>query len=336
MKNTSSPNYTETELNQKLEPITQKALEQTEIWKKTQTGESLTQQESAYVIAYNRHFCRQHIEALGMKVNLAPDNPFELVRKRNPKQTEQYLKMFPHYIENFQELVETLMPHTQKIRETLQENRNVIILTNHLTFGNIPIIIATLAKVFEKEHAILDQVYTILGASLMTNQKEKDFILSLSNVLLTQPKTERGTIKDFEDNQNKSRKEFGKILINFLNSKAGEKPSTEKGKILIIAPSGTRDTLNGNQVILNNFEQSAGLIKSLSGKRSNHVLIPIGVNDAEVYAKREAQKGQVYLRTGDPIDLNQTEVNRSNFPAQFLEQLASLVVDKKGNSIGKW
>lgn len=330
-------NIYEAVIEEKLKPILEEAVLMTYEWKRQKEGEELTAREVDYVITYNKHFCRQHFEALGLDVKIVPDNPFNLLRERNSKFTADYLKMFPAYIQNFQELVEDFKSTAEKILETIKEGRNVLLLTNHLTFGNIPIIIAVLEAASEQGQQVLDQVYTVLGASLMTNQREKDFILSLSNVLLTQPKTERGKVKGYEEMQDESRKEFGNLLLDLLKLGRNKKESDlGQGKIFIIAPSGTRDLMQEGKVLLKNPVQVSGLVRTLLNKRAEHVIIPIGVNDEQVYAGRQPQKGDVYLGLGDPIDLSQTEVDRKTFPQVFLNELARLVKDKDGHSIGEW
>lgn len=330
-------NMYEAVVEEKLKPVVEEAVRMTESEQKEQ-GKDLTQREFDYVIAYNKHFCRQHLEALGLNVALVPDNPFNLIRERDVRFTVDYLKMFPAYIQNFQELVKQFQSVAEKILATIQGGRNVILLTNHLTFGNIPIIIAVLNAAVRQGNEILNQVYTVLGSSLMTNQQERDFILSISNVLLTQPKTERGRVAGYEDIQDETRMKFGKLFLSFLRSERNDvmPNQTELGKILIIAPSGTRDVIFDNKVVLRNFTQALGLLKTLANKKSGHMLIPIGVNDAEVYSQRIPQKGNVYMEAGVPIDLTQTEVDRNVFPQKFLEELAGLVKDKEGNSIGEW
>ncbi len=112
------------------------------------------------------------------------------------------------------------------------KERSVVIITNHITFGNFPVIIIELRKWAKRLWVSNDfDINTILGPALTTN-RQVDSIKTISNLLKTVPATGNWTIPWHKQ-------ECSAIRENFKTAFFGM--AAQPGHVFLMAPTGTRD-----------------------------------------------------------------------------------------------
>ena len=215
--------------------------------------------KDALTYLHNAWFRETHLQDGNSLKNLKVHTLWDIEKKRAE---EEWLKNIPKYIVG--ELVRYVVkrrynPHfntmsaeeEQIIEQSRQEmlaGKNTFIITNHDTFGNIPIIIIKYMTIAHKLHIKNPNqyLYTILWPLLMTHKRQKLLINMLSNIVITQPVNNHTPeiLKEVH-------KEQRNLASNKIKSDCLEEHPT--WKVYLCAPSGTRDIVlrlkNGDPII---------------------------------------------------------------------------------------
>lgn len=183
------------------------------------------------------------------------------------------------------------------LQRSVDSKRDILILSNHATWFNLPLIAHCLHRVLDVPQ---QDIYTILWPAITHSHWNMAGILRFSNAIKTYPDTPKAATgyegsKAIQDNF------IGKIDGIFKIKKQGE-PS----RILLLSPSGTTDkfTSDGDIVMSQPSRWTESLVKILL-RRYNMLGFAIGVNDTEIIKPWHSRprKGNVY--TGiSPVNYN--------------------------------
>lgn len=192
---------------------------------------------------YNKHYHDQHIKNWIPKNKLIKDDPMQILYSRDPWTLSLREKLVMEFINWFWNIIwdPNYEHNIRQLFEDIKKWKSILIITNHTTFLNFPIIIMQL-HIFAQKYwyeNILNDVYTILWPALVT-QSQKNYILSISNLLKTIPNTPNSTIPWLKKLIDAIRKRFLKTLTTLKKWKSDH---SSKWKIFILAPTGTRDTI---------------------------------------------------------------------------------------------
>jgi hypothetical protein len=159
--------------------------------------------------------------------------------------TENLLKILPKYIagarvqhfmqRKFNPRLLAMTPSEEQLLVTCLQKavkgESTVIISNHDTFGNLPMIIIKLMIVAHTLGIknVNQYISTIIGPLLDTHKWQKYLINMLSNIIITQP----------ADNTPPELKEAYKVQRSL--AKEAIISSLQQGTICIVAPSGTRD-----------------------------------------------------------------------------------------------
>lgn len=185
---------------------------------------------------YNKHYHKQHIRNWMHPTALIQDDPFKILYHINQGAIWERRELMLWILDSFSNIIwqnKEFQKNMLSLFEQLNQWKSVLIVTNHATFLNFPLIISELQK-FAKTiwyENILEDTYTILWPALVT-QDQKNYIQAISNLLKTIPETPNSNIPWFEKQTSFIRKKFLRNLLR-LRSK--------KWKIFLLAPTGTRD-----------------------------------------------------------------------------------------------
>lgn len=187
--------------------------------------------------AYNQHYHEQHIKNWINFTELREDNPNQIFYPENAwiwaiKRKIALALMDSHInviwrwsIERNYE--EEMTNFFQQLRK-----RSIIIITNHITFGNFPIIIIELRKWAKKLKIDFDfDINTILGPALTTSI-QCNSIWTISNLIKTIPTTWNSEIPWFKEDIQKIRQDFKNYLFGMAK---------QTKNVFLLAPTGTRD-----------------------------------------------------------------------------------------------
>ena len=300
---------------------------------------------------YNDYRHAIHLKNGYKKSSLIDDDIDQTIYPRNPGKMRMLQSIILEALESYTSVLvenkETYEALMEKIFATL-DTQSVIIVTNHATFAGIPILISQLhkySKIHHKKEA-RENINTIVGPALLT-QSQKKIIQSISTLRKTIPTTNQSDIPAFnkaiENNQlaenpiQKIRKDFVK---NFI------KKWTDPGNIFLVAPTGTRDilerspyktiqsisyandeTLQHTLKMINYFVQQGNMI-ILAGVNETSMKIPSKTHEKN--NSRSKWSTYITLKELTPETCEQLIKDKI-----FMNELALLVKDNYGNSIGK-
>jgi len=165
----------------------------------------------------------------------------------------------------------------QEISEILEQG-NLVIVSNHCTWLNLPMIVASL----HLELGIpLDKITTILGPALTTYEQGLG-VAGISNLIKTIPETPNGRLdKVAADLQRKVRMNSLRKINELMK---------ETGQVLIMSPGGTTDRITKEAIeLLKASKGTQKLVKSLAKK--NHVW-PIATHTGALYADHKIRAGK--------------------------------------------
>lgn len=314
-------------------------------------AEKKTEQHIKTLITYNEHYQRQHEQNWMNPNSTIIDDPYQIIYPRNPwllnwreKTTMQIIYSFANiiWIWKTKEWITNNESYEQTMKELFDvlETKSVLIITNHATFVNFPIIIWELEKYAKKfwKHWILDKIYTILWPALLT-QNQKNYIQSISNLLKTIPDTWNSQIPWIEEEIKRIRKRFLRELSELRKT---------PWNIFILAPTWTRDLLYRDETekdIINtilfgsdeDLSNSLSIIKSFA-KKDWHIVFA-WVNETSL---KDPSKVQIWNNDWTPWAVmvsmqytspqNTLELFRQK---QIMQTLANNVLDINWNPIWK-
>lgn len=227
------------------------------------------------------------------------------------------------------------------ILESIENWEKIMILTNHVNFWWIPLIIRELkkrAKETWKEN--LDwKINTIVWMALTTSN-QKHFIQSMTNLLVTIPNSRKFDWKIEWVSESSIKKARIWFIKNFR--KIFQK---EEWQIVIMAPTWTRDELAratwiSKDVICVLFESDEDVQSSLwlakMAEKSWAKIALWWMNESWIQKPWEKwnnwQKSNIFT---DLKILEENEFEKLNAEWKIMEEIAKLVVDEKWNSIWK-
>ncbi len=260
---------------------------------------------------------------VGDEANICAHNPYEIKIERldKPQFLIDAIRRVKSFVNNFDALREQFRVKTGEIEKRLQGGQNVLIITNHMTLANIPLNISLLISSSQDPEFLMDSLWTIMGPSLMTNQQEKHTILSLTNVLLTQPSTANGKVPGFDQKQKRRAFDFYRECQKLCAA------SESTGKLLILAASGTRDKIirgDGIERSLVMMKEASRGANRLVASLKNTVMFPIMVDDDGLYTGRKARVIDVGISFSDFVENDQTSLGEQ------MQVLAKMVGDVDG------
>jgi hypothetical protein len=280
-----------------------------------------------FVRAFCVHFCSQHLRESGPDADICAFNPYQTKVERvyDPKFTMSSIGRMQAFVQNFDALRNQFRAVIEQIEERLEASQNVLIVTNHMTLANIPLIVSLLISSTELPEFLMDSLWTILGPSLMTNKGERDMILSLTNVLMTQPSTVNGQVPGFRQKQTRRAVEFSREFKRLCAE------SGDTGKLFILAPSGTRDRVVRNETHRTSvrMRQASGGANKLVASLENTVILPVMVDDDGLYTGRIPTPTDVEIVCGDFVNNGDTCLDEQ------MQILAGLVCDQNRVQIGE-
>lgn len=298
---------------------------------------------------YNEHRHAIHMKNGYKESSLIDDDVNQMVYPRNPGKMKMLQSLILEAIESYTNILpynreeyEALM---QKLFTTL-DTKSAIIVTNHATFANIPILITELhkyAKIHNKK-GVRDRINTIVGPALLT-QSQKRMGQAISNLRKTIPSTKQSEIPVFDEAVQKGQlteNPLHKIKKEFI--KHFTKAWSEAGNIFLLAPTGTRDILEWSQYkdiqsisfaddesiqttlkVINNFVQQGNMI-ILAGVNEAAMKTP-GKTHEKNHSRTEWST-HVMLKELTPEMCDQLIKEK-----KFMQELAGLVRNNYGVSI---
>lgn len=152
---------------------------------------------------YNEHRHAIHMKNGYKESSLIDDDVNQMVYPRNPGKMKMLQSLILEAIESYTNILpynreeyEALM---QKLFTTL-DTKSAIIVTNHATFANIPILTTELhkyAKIYNRK-GVRDRINTIVGPALLT-QSQKRMGQAISNLRKTIPSSKQSEIPAFDE-----------------------------------------------------------------------------------------------------------------------------------------
>lgn len=222
--------------------------------------------------------------------------------------------IFNWFVRNIDEVCTVLAT----LRETIESWSDILILSNHATWFNLPLIAHCLHRIFGIPQK---NIYTILGPAITHSHWSLAGILRYSNVLKTYPNTEKAHTGYPES------KQIQKNFFDTITEIFGSKNMNGTSRILLLSPSGTTDTItpDGRILITPPTSGTETLIKLLM-RRMELLGFAIGVNDTEIIPiwHSRPQRGKVFAQAS-AVDIH-----------NWKEELRESVVDESGEVVWYW
>lgn len=284
---------------------------------------------------HNAGFRETHLRDGNSLKNLELHLPGEMKKEWLP---EKFLKYLPEWIAS--QLITYIMQlryNPQFISMSQQEEqllvdclskvekgKSTIIISNHDTFGNLPMIILKLMIVAKKlgMKNINKHIYTIIGPLLDTHKWQRRSINALSNTIITQPADNNP--EELKEVYKEQRALARETILTHL----------QQGIICILAPSGTRDIVVWKKdwiVKLYLPEESHisnrtsfGLIREIAKQDLADVLL-VGVNSTEL--KRGISPSNNDWNRNAPIEMHIKDISHKKDieTKETLSDLKSLI-----------
>ncbi len=206
----------------------------------------------------------------------------------------------------------------QKMRESITSGKNILILSNHATWFNLPLIAHCLHRIFGIPQ---QDIYTIIGPAITHSHWNLSGIRRFSNTIKTYPNTERADTG--YSGAREIKKKFSHTITDILVSDTNR----TSPKIILLAPSGTTDSVTPDGKIAMKEPQiwtEKLIARLLDG--SNLTGYAVWINDTEIIPSWHSrpQKWNVYVGVS-PIDTT-----------NWKKVLANSVQDASGKAIGIW
>lgn len=224
---------------------------------------------------------------------------------------------------NYEAVKALFLKHKDEILEIL-ETGNLVIVSNHCTWLNLPLIVAFLQETLDLP---LDRINTILGGALTTQHAGFE-VANASNLLKTVPDTPNGRLDDVAPNLQRS---LGSKFMKFLLGRIKKNP----GQIYIMSPSGTSDVREGDEINLLAPSSVTERLLSMLGKNCH--ILPLATNSEAIYAGQKIKTGAFNLSFSDIIKPGD---DKNSFEA-LMHAVAELNPDKtvsmdneEGESVG--
>ncbi len=299
-------------------------------------GRELTKTE----IIYHLHFWVQHLRKTGPEHQLRFDVMEQVFYERAERPAPVYLpdgttmevdvmQGLAHFVQNLREVATQFAGRKEEILKALSTG-SLLIVSNHVTWLNLPIIIVAMNLAFGDEpdfesddfKNFLDRFHTIIGPALTTYDQGFLAINTLSNILKTIPQTANGQIPELEAEQTAIGRQFLR--------KTTRRAAKNTGNIILLSPSGTTDKVTDEGKI-EMQKPSDTTLRLITNLNKNASLAVVGTNDLDIFADRQLKPegGNEHLRIGTIHTPGSIED-----PEAVMRELASLVVDKSGETIG--
>ena len=224
------------------------------------------------------------------------------------------------FIENIQIITRDMAPLFSSIEESLR-SWNLIILSNHASWLNLPFIALLLQKLAKIPP---QRIYTLLWPAITTRELAYGWIINFSNLIKTVPDTLNGNVEIGRMVTRIRKNMYQVVRSKFLLEESS-------GNILLVAPSGTTDTFDQTNWTFHLEKPSQwteGFLSLLSKKRDNRFLI-FGMNDKAIMPDNSSLKrGSAYMRISSSITWNEV--------LEVLKLLPSYVVNRDWESIWSW
>lgn len=127
------------------------------------------------------------------------------------------------------------------LHSSIGEKKDILILSNHATWFNLPLIAHCLHRIFKIPK---ENIYTIIGPAITHSQFSLAGILRFSNALKTSPDTPKADI-GYEKIQ-----EMRKVFFEEITEIVKKVNSTKFSRVFLLAPSGTTDQNSGANIIM--------------------------------------------------------------------------------------
>ncbi len=197
--------------------------------------------------------------------------------------------------------------------EILKSGENMLVISNHATWANLVL----LAFCFHYVYGIpREQLYTMVGPAIFTNEFNFQVGRHFSNLIKTWPQTDRANTG--YSNINNLRRNALKEILSIL------KQNGWLWKVVFLAPSATSDDLTDGQIWLHPPSDSTVSLMERIAKGAH--ILPIGVNDTEIFKWGAPTVGRAFAKVW----------RRTKDVSKALQELPTLVRDRRGRVIGKW
>ncbi len=277
-------------------------------------------------VIFNMHYWRQRL-LKNPEVKLRWDDPLQIIYPQQGWTTMHRPSWSPvslpvptaaalrYYTKNFNEVLDQFRQRRREIERVLAD-RSLLIVTNHASWVNVPMIMFALSKALNIPK---ENIYSVLGPALTVYIEGFLTALSFGNLVKTVPDTKNGNIPGAEEL-------IGIIRMAFLRQT--RKILNKPGNIAILAPTGTRDKLDeeGEIGVKDPSKTSRRLIKAFGAD-----VLVVGTNDIDIYTPEEKmQRGSEHLSIGRLFPNSEIDKNGQN----VLKELAKHIVDENRQQIG--
>jgi len=188
---------------------------------------------------------------------------------------------------NYDEVKALFLQHKEHILEIL-ETGNLVIISNHCTWLNLPLIAAFLHETLEIP---LDRINTILGGALTTQHAGFE-VANMNNLYKTVPDTPNGRLDTVAPELQKSvHQKFGMAFMRQLK---------QTGHVFLISPGGTTDKVTPKTIEL--LEASEGTKHLLANLGKKHHIWPIATHSGALYTQQKIKPGALRLTESGIIE----------------------------------
>ncbi|NRH20812.1 hypothetical protein HOO68_02080 [Candidatus Gracilibacteria bacterium] len=222
--------------------------------------------------------------------------------------------IFNWFVRNIDQVCEVF----EQMRYAIESGEDILILSNHATWFNLPLIAHCLHRIFGVPQK---NIYTILGPAITHSHWNLSGILRYSNAIKTYPNTEKAST-GYPESKRIQQNFFTKISEVFES-----KSFIKQSRIILLSPSGTTDRINldGKIEMTKPTSGTETLIKLLV-RRMGLLGFAIGINDTTIIPSgySRPQRGEVFARIL-PVD-----------HTDWKQKLPSTVLNEGGKIIGEW
>lgn len=258
--------------------------------------------------------------ALGLRDNIeSPDMWLQIF----PSLVKGYLSaknVLGLLLKNYQSVQREFEASREAIREVLKGG-NLVIVTNHSSWANFPLILHMLSQVFEGDLSPAD-IYTLVGPAITTRSDTFHSMTGLSNVIRTVPDTPNGNIIDPSIADKIRRKALMKCM---------RVVGQGTGKILFLNPSGTTDIEDNGTIQMQPPSSGTWDFLDALSKRGKPKFLSIGTNTSAIFPRNQHPmpgEGIVCISEFWDGEGSASEWIRATLPQQ--------IQDSRGEMIGEW
>lgn len=188
---------------------------------------------------------------------------------------------------NYDEIAKEFLDKKDQIEAILEEG-NLVILSNHCTWLNLPILVAFLHEVLEIP---LEKITTILGPALEVYLQAHAVSGGGGNTLLTIPDTPNGRLDNVAPTlQSSVRRSFGIKLFRLLKR--------EIGNVILLCPNGTSDKYEDGQIhLLRPPEPTRQMVREHFEPHSH--ILPIATDTRTLFKWQIPRVGRMNMKVGE-------------------------------------